>query len=218
MSTTSAPAAAREPKRERGRLRVAAIIDAATALFAEKGYDAATMTEIAARGEHGDRLALSVLPDQIGTGRRAARRYGEQATAAFVELARRAPALPPPALADALVDILFHLQSNRAAVLVLAEATGDVDGRRAALRNAARRQIAAILLAASSAVLSPARAETMAILILHMAKPVPGLDREEPELADRLVAEARRLIRLYLTDALSPSRPSPGSPHRNSPA
>ncbi|RUT27227.1 TetR/AcrR family transcriptional regulator [Asaia sp. W19] len=37
------------PKRQRGRERVALILDAASSLFAEKGVEGATMTEIAAR-------------------------------------------------------------------------------------------------------------------------------------------------------------------------
>jgi AcrR family transcriptional regulator len=40
---------AKEPKRERGKQRVAALIDAGAELFAEKGYEATTMTEIASR-------------------------------------------------------------------------------------------------------------------------------------------------------------------------
>ncbi len=47
-AATTAPAA-RAPKRQRGRLRVAAILEAGREVFTEKGYDAATMTEIAAR-------------------------------------------------------------------------------------------------------------------------------------------------------------------------
>jgi len=42
-------AAAKEPKRERGKQRVAALLDAGAELFAEKGYEATTMTEIASR-------------------------------------------------------------------------------------------------------------------------------------------------------------------------
>src|SRR5580700_1880869 len=51
-TSAAAPAAAptaRAPKRQRGRLRVAAILQAGREVFMEKGYDAATMTEIAAR-------------------------------------------------------------------------------------------------------------------------------------------------------------------------
>ena len=42
-------AEARIPTQDRGKLRVEALLDAAEAVLAEKGYDAATMTEIAER-------------------------------------------------------------------------------------------------------------------------------------------------------------------------
>src|ERR1700691_575677 len=49
MSSDTEIHGARSPKRERGKQRVAALLQAAAELLAEKGYDAATMTEIAAR-------------------------------------------------------------------------------------------------------------------------------------------------------------------------
>src|SRR3984885_503482 len=42
-------AVARAPKRQRGKQRVAELLAAGAAVFAEKGYEGATMTEIAAR-------------------------------------------------------------------------------------------------------------------------------------------------------------------------
>src|ERR1700743_2654516 len=49
MSTDTELGAVRAPKRERGKQRVSELLVAAAAVFAEKGYEAATMTEIAAR-------------------------------------------------------------------------------------------------------------------------------------------------------------------------
>src|SRR3984957_10377644 len=49
MSSETDAALARAPKRARGKQRVAELLEAAAAVFAEKGYEAATMTEIAAR-------------------------------------------------------------------------------------------------------------------------------------------------------------------------
>ncbi len=49
MSSQTEALAARSPKRARGKERVAQLLEAATAVFAQKGYEAATMTEIAAR-------------------------------------------------------------------------------------------------------------------------------------------------------------------------
>src|SRR5271165_141776 len=49
MSSQREKNTARVPQRERGRRRVADLLQAAASLFAEKGYDAVTMTEVAAR-------------------------------------------------------------------------------------------------------------------------------------------------------------------------
>src|ERR1700735_3664795 len=49
MSSQTGSAAAVLPKRQRGKQRVAELLAAGAAVFAEKGYAAATMTEIAAR-------------------------------------------------------------------------------------------------------------------------------------------------------------------------
>jgi len=49
MSSNAQTTVARAPKRARGKQRVAELLEAAAAVFAEKGYEAATMTEIAAR-------------------------------------------------------------------------------------------------------------------------------------------------------------------------
>src|ERR1700748_4004585 len=49
MSSDTRISGARVPKRARGKQRVAELMQAAADVFAEKGYEAATMTEIAAR-------------------------------------------------------------------------------------------------------------------------------------------------------------------------
>src|ERR1700691_5237684 len=49
MSSEAEVAAPRAPKRQRGKERVAQLLAAGAAVFAAKGYEAATMTEIAAR-------------------------------------------------------------------------------------------------------------------------------------------------------------------------
>ena len=49
ISSQKANLAMREPIRKRGHERVAALLNAAASCFVEKGYDAVTLTEIAAR-------------------------------------------------------------------------------------------------------------------------------------------------------------------------
>ena len=49
MSSEADISGARAPKRARGKQRVAELLQAATAVFAEKGYETATMTEMEVR-------------------------------------------------------------------------------------------------------------------------------------------------------------------------
>ena len=51
LADAAAAAAPRAPRRARGQLRVEALLTAAAEVFAAKGFDAATMTEIAAQSE-----------------------------------------------------------------------------------------------------------------------------------------------------------------------
>ena len=69
--------AARAPRRARGQLRVEALLAAAAEVFAVKGFDAATMTEIAAQSESSigslyqffrtkEAVAEALLGEQVG--------------------------------------------------------------------------------------------------------------------------------------------------------
>ena len=94
------PAQALEPKRERGRTRVAAILDAGGAVFAEKGYDAATMTEIAARSNTAIGSLYRFFPTKEVLADALLDRYWERLGVALDGVAERATRLSPGALAD----------------------------------------------------------------------------------------------------------------------
>jgi len=89
MSTT-AIAGAREPKRQRGRIRVAAIMDAAIAVFKEKGYDAATMTEIAARSGTAIGSLYRFFPTKEALADALLRQYTQHALDGLADLRARA--------------------------------------------------------------------------------------------------------------------------------
>src|ERR1700692_2707308 len=93
--STTIPAQALEPKRERGRTRVAAILDAGGAVFAEKGYDAATMTEIAARSNTAIGSLYRFFPAKEALAEAILARYRDHMERALDEIAARAPRLSP---------------------------------------------------------------------------------------------------------------------------
>jgi AcrR family transcriptional regulator len=189
---------ARAPQRARGHQRVAALLDAAAAVFAEKGPDAATMTEIAARAGAAIGSLYQFFPSKAALANALLARYADYLAAGLADIAARAPTLPPAALADALVDLMLDLRGQRSVGVALIDTLDDAAGRRAQLRQEARARIAAILRAANPA-LPPPRAAAMAVLVLHVLKSIPMLAETDPGGTQGLLAEARTLLRRYLT-------------------
>src|ERR1700684_3365422 len=103
--------AAKEPKRERGKRRVAALIDAGAALFAEKGYEATTMTEIASRAGAAIGSLYQFFPSKEALAEALFNRYAERTAMALQHVVDRAPGLSSAQLADLLVDYKLALRS-----------------------------------------------------------------------------------------------------------
>src|ERR1700722_19888767 len=139
---------ARAPQRQRGRLRVAAILKAGAEAFREKGYDAVTMTEIAARSGTTFGSLYRFFPSKEALANALLAQYAERALDRLAELAELAPALTPPALADALVDFMMKLQAERSFAMALMEAGAGDGQRREAFRAAFRASIGMILIRA----------------------------------------------------------------------
>src|SRR5580692_10395931 len=94
---------ARAPQRERGRLRVAALLEAAAQVFAEKGFDGTTMTEIAARAATAIGSLYQFFPNKEALADAVLARYGELIDGALRRIEEQA--LAPAALAGALFDL-----------------------------------------------------------------------------------------------------------------
>jgi AcrR family transcriptional regulator len=200
MSTT-AIAGAREPKRQRGRIRVTAIMDAAITVFREKGYDAATMTEIAARSGTAIGSLYRFFPTKEALADALLRQYTQHALDSLADLRTRAGGMTLDELAGALVDFRLSLAPQRSFALVLLDARGGSDDLREKFRNAMLSGLAAILRKAMS--LTPAKAATMAIVLLHILKAVTAADEEKPAVRRALLAEIRELARVYLASVRS---------------
>jgi AcrR family transcriptional regulator len=204
MRAPSSIATAREPRRRRGQLRVAALLDAAAATFIEQGYEASTMTEIARRAGAAIGSLYQFFPSKESLAVALISRYGERLEARLGELAARARGMTPRAFADALVDLRLELRAQRDATLALSDAPGTA-GERARFRQSMRDHVSAGLRAVRPR-LSPARARAMAIVILNALKMLPALIDEEPQVKLKLVPELRALLAAYLG---APAEPGP---------
>jgi len=194
--STEAPIA-KAPKRARGVQRVAELLDAGAVLFAGKGYDATTMTEIAQRAGASIGSLYQFFPSKGALAEALFSRYVERVTSQLEELGKRAPGLSPLRLANRLVDLMLDVRSDRDAAAALSGAVAGIVERRKPLRGAFRRQIAVILRAANSRLSDKSAAEAAA-LIAHVLKLVPTLAKEEEDGGQALVAQARKMLAAYI--------------------
>ncbi len=188
---------ARAPQRQRGRLRVAAILEAGAAAFREKGYEAVTMTEIAARSGTTFGSLYRFFPSKEALANALLAQYAERALDRLAELAELAPTMTPAALADALVDFMMKLQAERSFAAALMEAGAGDGEKREAFRAAFRASINMILLRAFPESGQP-KAQAMTAVVLHILKGLATARPEKPTEARLLRAEFGDLLCLYL--------------------
>lgn len=178
MSSDVQVAAARAPKRQRGKQRVAELLTAGAAVFAEKGYEAATMTEIAARAAAPIGSLYQFFPSKEVLADSLVQNYVALLAADLQALEARARDIDTSELVEALFSVLRGHPRERAATLPLAEARMDERTRRETFRYLLRRRIAAILRARTPR-LSAEAARDCATVVLQLMKAASALQDEE---------------------------------------
>jgi AcrR family transcriptional regulator len=178
MSSEAGAAAARAPKRQRGKQRVAELLAAGAAVFAERGYEAATMTEIAARAGAPIGSLYQFFPAKGALADTLVQHYVALLAADLEALEARARDLDTPVLVEGLFSVLRGHPRERAATMQLAEARMDERTRHETFRYLLRKRITAIL-RARSPTLSADLARGRAIVVLQLMKAVSSLSDEE---------------------------------------
>lgn len=200
--------AGRAPQRHRGRLRVAALMEAAATVFAEKGFDAATMTEIAALARAPIGSLYQFFPNKEAVADALLERYSGLIEARLEEIEGRSASLTAAALADALLDPIVGLRRETSAAFALLDAHSDWSARRAELRQMARRHIARILKAREPR-LSSDLVENMAVVLLQNMRAMAALIAAQGGEAEAgALTELRDMTRFYVSNRLaSPDLP-----------
>jgi len=196
-SQKSRPAPAVEPKRQRGRDRVAAIMDAGVSLFMRKGYEAATMTEIAADAGAAIGSLYRFFPTKEALADALIARHGATFLAVFADIEAKAATMTADGLAAALIEAMQSLQPSSAATIALVDARPDAEQVRSSIRAAVRARIAAIL-AMRARHLSQDEADAAAALLLHVLKAIRHLPRGDAAFEANLARQAQTLVARYL--------------------
>src|SRR6202040_1348374 len=109
-----------EPRRDVGRQRVAELLQAAAAVFQERGFEAATMVEIAARADANINSLYRFFPNKDAVAEALMSQYSEALRAEYDAIHAHAADATPQELADILFDLLVkrHLQTRAFAALM----------------------------------------------------------------------------------------------------
>jgi AcrR family transcriptional regulator len=203
MSSPGERITARVPQRERGRRRVADLLRAAALLFAEKGYDAVTMTEVAARAGAPIGSLYQFFPSKEALADALLDRFGERFEDALNEIEERATTLTTTELVDALLDFKAGFQEERAAAAALIESRQEASAKAAELRLSLRCHVTRIL-RAKIPKLSPKRAEIMALVVVQLMKAVAAQRAEkDPRTRESVLNEMKYVMYIYLNDKMT---------------
>jgi AcrR family transcriptional regulator len=201
------------PQRSNGKLRVAAILEAAAAVIAEKGYEGATMAEIATRSGTKVGSLYRFFPNKESIADTIVVSARENLDAVFDRFDADANSLSIRALADDLMSLIFEL-FTRPAFMKLLDAGPDWSVKREEFRSALLRRTASTLIIHTPN-LSTKSAGDIALVILLNVKAVAthqAFFDSESDAAD----EFRDMTRLYLQSRLRSSASGKKSTARNS--
>lgn len=122
MSSHITPAARRVPRQERGHRRVASLLEAASEVMAETGYELTTMCAIAERAGASVGSLYQFFPNKEAVAESLRAGYIEEVEALWAALARKAGKLPPEELVLELVKAETNFARRHRAFLALLDA------------------------------------------------------------------------------------------------
>jgi AcrR family transcriptional regulator len=181
---------------------VEALMDSGTEVFGERGYSAATMTEIAARAGASIGSLYQFFPTKKVLADALLKRYGERMVAALDAVVASAEVASLQAISDGLISVMTDLNADRAAALALLDARDESKAARQELRKIMLGRIERVLCLAAPR-LPPAKAKMMSVILLSMLKTIPPMLAENIGWGALLRDEACDAMRLYIGNGIA---------------
>jgi AcrR family transcriptional regulator len=192
-----------EPQREVGRQRVAELLQAAAAVFQERGFEAATMAEIAARADANINSLYRFFPNKDAAAEALMRRYAEALQSEYDAVHAHAADAAPEELADILIDLMVKLHPQARALTALLDSRTDWTEVRERLRALALAGIKTALTICAPD-LDDKEAEDVAAVVLNNMKTMVGMTMKGAPTTPGAPEQLRLMNRLYLAAVLRP--------------
>jgi AcrR family transcriptional regulator len=191
-----------EPQRDVGRQRVAELLQAAAAVIQERGFEAATMAEIAARAGAKIGSLYRFFPNKDAVAEALMRRYAEALQAEYDAIHADAT---PQELADILIDLLVKLRPQAAALTAFLDSRTDWTEVRRRFRTQTLVGIKTALTICAPD-LDGEEAEDVAAVVLNNMKTMVGMTMNDAPTTPGAPDQLRLMNRLYLAAVLRPER------------
>src|SRR6202521_2967341 len=196
------------PQQQRSERRLAAFLDAAAALFAEVGYEAATMTAIAARSASSIGALYNYFPDKQAIALTLVNQYGQELEAYWKPLIEQAANLTHREFADLFIERITELVRQRPAYLSLV--TAPVRFRRPPAAKKALWAAIGNAFRAKNPSLSEEQSVLAAKVTLQMVSGLMMLYAEAaPKGKDLVVDEFKKVLTSYLGTIVYQEEASP---------
>ncbi|MGH9662979.1 MAG: TetR family transcriptional regulator [Bryobacteraceae bacterium] len=197
MPSHIARAPRRIPRQDRGERRVAALLQAAASVLAERGYDAATMSEVANRAGASIGSLYQFFPDKQSVAEALRVQFGEEIERLWSQLEAQAKSLSLASLSDRLIEVTLAFVAEHPAFLAL------LDAPRATRNRPVRRRLLALLgrlFQAKRPRLRRDKAVRMAAVTLEIMKAMNAAYAQAPR-AERAAwtREYKAVLRSYWT-------------------
>jgi AcrR family transcriptional regulator len=190
----------RVPKRQRGHERVAVLLEAAAKIFLEKGYDAATMTEIAAAASSSIGSLYQFFPTKLLLAEALHIDRLQHLNAALTGLEAETDGKSAADIGDAVFTRLGQFVEDHPEFPVLAARRDIPKERKAKSRAELRLNVAALLKNAKPSV--EGEIELLTLLIMELLRIIVAAAYDPDSAGDpRLVDEMRRMLRRRLEEA-----------------
>jgi AcrR family transcriptional regulator len=194
-----------EPQRDVGRQRVAGLLQAAAAVFQERGFEAATMAEIAARADAKIGSLYRFFPNKDAVAEALMTQYAEALRAEFEAIHAHAADATPQELADILIDLLVKRHPKTRAFAALLDSRTDWTEVRQQLRTQILADIK-MALTTCAPDLDDKEAEDVATVVLNNMKTMVGMTMKDAPTTPGAPDQLRLMNRLYLAAVLRPGR------------
>jgi AcrR family transcriptional regulator len=193
----------RIPQQERGERRVAQLLGAAADVIAEKGFEAATMTEIAERAGASIGAVYQYFPNKEAIVRALHAQYGDQMGARWTLLDKTSAELSMKQYVDHFVDVMVQFIDEHPAYIPLLDAPLRYKRDQQA-RNRLRERFARLFRARKPS-LTPEQAFRIANVFIQIVKSMNPLYADaKPHERMELLSEYKLALTTYLEAHLSP--------------